>query len=144
MKKARYIIPIILLIIFITSCTKCDDCGYQPPLTTTITVGALLSLTGSGASSGQSSQVSIGFAQQDINTWLSSINKNVRISITYADTKTDTAEALTQLKIFYDKGIRLVIGPYSSAEVAAIKPFADLHGIPVSYTHLTLPTKRIV
>jgi len=129
MKKLRYIITIILLIIFITSCTKCDDCGYQPPEITTIPVGALLSLTGSGASSGQSSQVSIGFAQQDINTWLSSINKNVRISIIYADTKTDTAEALTQLRIFCDRGIRLVIGPYSSAEVAAIKPFADLHGI---------------
>ncbi|MCX6283179.1 MAG: ABC transporter substrate-binding protein [Bacteroidetes bacterium] len=129
MRNFRFLLPVTMLIFIIASCTKSSDSGYQPPAITTIPVGALLSLTGSGASNGQSSQLSIGFAQQDINTWLSSISKNVRVSIIYADTKTDTAEALIQLKIFYDKGIRLVIGPYSSAEVAAIKPFADLHGI---------------
>jgi len=118
------------VVLLFTSCHK--HCNYhegQQPSQTTIRIGALLSLTGSGSSTGQSSQVSIGFAQQDINAWLNSIGRNASVQLLIADTKTDTAEALKQLKIFYNQGIRLVIGPYSSAEVLAIKPFADTHGI---------------
>ncbi|MCX6287549.1 MAG: penicillin-binding protein activator [Bacteroidetes bacterium] len=129
MRTFRFILSFTIVIFLFTSCKKNNE-GDNPPSTqTTIRIGALLSLTGSGASTGQSSQTSIGFAQQDINTWLTSISRNVKVNIIVADTKTDTAEALKQLKILYDQGIRLVIGPYSSAEVAAIKPFADSHGI---------------
>jgi len=129
MRTLTFIILATAVIFLFTSCHK--QCHYndEPSSQTTIHIGALLSLTGSGASTGQSSQVSIGFAQQDINAWLSSIGRSVRVQLLVADTKTDTAEALKQLKIFYNQGIRLVIGPYSSAEVVAIKPFADTHGI---------------
>lgn len=130
MRTLKFIFPFTLLVIFLftTSC-KQDDANYEPSPQTIIRIGALLSLTGSGSSTGQSSQVSIEFARQDINAWLTSLGINIIVSIKVADTKTDTAEALKQLKLFYDEGIRLIIGPYSSAEVAAIKPFADAHGI---------------
>ena len=36
---------------------------------------------------------------------------------------------LRLLKEMYDEGIRLVIGPYSSSEVAHLKPFADRNGL---------------
>jgi len=118
-----------IILIMLSSCSKKCDTVYQPATPTVISIGALLSITGTGSSTGQSSQVSIQFAQQDINAWLSSIGRNVSLSVITADTKTDTAEALKQLKIFYEQGIRLVIGPYSSAEVAAIKAFTDTHGM---------------
>jgi len=102
---------------------------YQSTTQTNIPIGVLLSLTGSGSSTGESSQISVGFAQQDINGWLASLGRNTEVKLIIADTRTDTAEALKQLKLMYDQGIRLVIGPYSSAEVVAIKPFADSRGM---------------
>lgn len=129
MPNLKLILPICIVLLLLSSCSKNCDTPYQPSSPTVIRIGALLSITGTGSSTGQSSQVSIQFAQQDINTWLSSIGRNVSVSMITADTKTDTAEALKQLKLFYNQGIRLVIGPYSSAEVAAIKAFADTHGM---------------
>ncbi|MEI8006166.1 MAG: ABC transporter substrate-binding protein [Bacteroidota bacterium] len=127
MKKLLFILAAAMVII--TSCHKNDHYSPQPYSPFTVRIGVLLSLTGSGASNGQSSQVSTALAQQDINAWLNSIGRNVVLQLAVADTKTDTAEALKQLKLFYDQGIRLVVGPYSSAEVAAIKPFADTHSM---------------
>ena len=129
MRILRIILPFALMISILAACSKNHHYHNEPAGQTIIRTGALLSISGSGASTGESSRVSIGLAQQDINAWLGSLNRNVIIQTVIADTKTDTAEALKQLKIFYDQGIRLIIGPYSSAEVAAIKSFADTHGM---------------
>ncbi|MCX6240964.1 MAG: ABC transporter substrate-binding protein [Bacteroidetes bacterium] len=129
MRKVKFALLFASMVFFFTSCHKHNDCHDKPSSQANLRIGALLSITGSGASTGQSSQAAVQFAQQDINAWLSSINRNARVQITMADTKTDTAEALKQLKLLYGQGIRLFVGPYSSAEVAAIKPFADTHGI---------------
>ena len=127
MKKLS--ILMVLVIIFMVSCKNDEDDTDSIQHQTTFRMGVLLSLTGTGASTGQSSEVAITLAQQDINLWLSLIGNNARIQLVTADTKTDTAEALKQLKSMYDQGIRFVIGPYSSAEVTAIKPFADAHSM---------------
>lgn len=127
MKKLLFIL--IAAILLITSCHKHEHYNPQPYSQPTVRLGVLLSLTGTGASNGQSSQVSTGLAQQDINAWLNSIGRNTVLQLVVADTRTDTAEALKQLKLMYNQGIRLVVGPYSSAEVAAIKPFADTHSM---------------
>ncbi len=129
MKKNLFILLLTITIVFFSSCRKQPPPPDRSSYSGYIRIGALLSITGSGSSTGQSSQVAIDFAGQDINAWLSSIDRDVRVRITIADTKTDTAEALKQLKLLYYQGIRLFVGPYSSAEVAAIKPFADTHGI---------------
>jgi branched-chain amino acid transport system substrate-binding protein len=126
-KKLTFFLASFLLIF--TSCEKPrnwqDEYEPQP----VFRIGVLLSLSGSGASTGQSTKVSIDLARQDITAWLGTIGSSDRFQISIADTKTDTAEALKQTRNFYNQGIRLVIGPYSSAEVAAIKSFADSHGI---------------
>ena len=127
--RFRNLICTFAVVILITSCHKHDHDNPQPYPQFNVRIGVLLSLTGTGASNGQSSQVSTTLAQQDINAWLNSIGRNVVLQLVVADTKTDTAEALKQLKLMYGQGIRLVVGPYSSAEVAAIKPYADTHGI---------------
>jgi len=111
----------------LVSCHK--DTTYFEPGPPVIRMGVLLPLTGTGASAGQSSNVSTVFALQDVNAWLGSIGRTETVQLEVADTRTDTAEALFQLKDMYSRGIRLVVGPYSSAEVAAVKPFADAHGM---------------
>ena len=129
MKKPRMLFPWMILIILLNGCCKNNEPVYNPVTSGEIRIGALLSLTGSGYSTGQSSQVSIELAQHDIAGYLNQLAIEKKVTVEILDTKTDTAEALKQLKVLYDKGIRLVIGPYTSAELAAIKPFADSHGI---------------
>jgi len=92
-------------------------------------IGALLALSGDGSLFGTSAAVSIRLGQQDINAWLNAISKEVTVSVTIVDTRTDTAVALEQLRNFYQKGIKYIVGPTTSAELAALKPFADSHGM---------------
>jgi branched-chain amino acid transport system substrate-binding protein len=121
--------PVLLLLIVLVSCDKHDRVVYDPLPKTTIGVGVLLALTGSGQSSGECSLASLQIASGDITAYFQANCPNYNLKIEFVDTKTDTAEALKQLKIFYEKGYRLVIGPYTSAELAAIRSFADDHGI---------------
>ncbi len=118
-----------VLIALVFTCCKPDRPVYQPVGASQIHIGALLSLTGSGMSTGRATQVSLEMARLDIQDYLTSLGIHKTVTLDVADTRTDTTEALKQLKLMYDKGVRLVIGPYSSAEVAALKNFADTHGM---------------
>jgi branched-chain amino acid transport system substrate-binding protein len=129
MKTGKIFNSLILLILLVSACCKKEEPSYKPVPAGEIRIGALLSLTGGGYSTGQSSQISLDMARQDIMTYLKALAIDKTVTLEVVDTKTDTAEALKQLKALYEKGIRLVIGPYSSAEVEAIKSFADSHGI---------------
>jgi branched-chain amino acid transport system substrate-binding protein len=90
-------------------------------------MAALLSITGGGYSTGQTSQVSLDIAYQDMLEYLKNLGIKQTLTLKIIDTETDTAVALAQLKDLHAQGIRLVIGPYSSAEVAACKSYADAH-----------------
>ena len=127
-KKSQLILSVIL-VVGAFACSKNDNTKYRSAASGEIRIGALLPLTGSGSSAGQSMNISLGLARQDIQSYLTSVGNHNTISMIVADTKTDTAEALKQLKILYNQGIRLVIGPYSSAELLSLKNFADTHGV---------------
>jgi len=114
--------------ILLSSCLKKQDDEWNQPVSE-LRIGALLALTGDGSSFGTSAAVSIRLGQQDINAWLNAISKKTTVSVTIADTRTDTAVALDRLRDFYQKGIKYIVGPTTSAELAALKPFADSHGM---------------
>jgi len=118
-----------LIFLLTTGCCKPKQMNYEPVRNTGINVGVLLSLTGSGSSSGESSQAALQLARTDIQNWFSTLHIPLGLTLFVEDTRTDTAMALQKLKTLYSQGIRWVIGPYSSAELAHIKPFADQHGI---------------
>ncbi|MCX6305194.1 MAG: ABC transporter substrate-binding protein [Bacteroidetes bacterium] len=127
MKKLQFSVLLSLFLVGNFACTKQKETTYVPYGGEAIHVGVLLPLTGSGNSSGQSMQASLELARQDIAGYFASAGIAETLVVDIADTRTDTAEALKQLKLFYGKGIRMIIGPYSSAEVAHIKSFADTH-----------------
>jgi branched-chain amino acid transport system substrate-binding protein len=112
--------------VWMAGCMK-HEASYTPCSSDDIRVAALLALTGSASSTGQTSQASLEIARQDMLKYMGEMNISRKLSLEIIDSKTDTAEALKQLKNIYNKGIRLVIGPYSSAELAAVKNFADSH-----------------
>jgi branched-chain amino acid transport system substrate-binding protein len=128
--KTAGVIPVLFLfLIILNGCIKSKEVNYEPFRGNEIRVGVLLSLTGSGSSSGESSQASLQLAKTDIQAWLNSMGMKAGLNLIIEDTKTDTAIALEKLRNFFSQGIRWVIGPYSSAELAHIKPFADRNGI---------------
>lgn len=91
--------------------------------------GALLDLTGDWSSLGESSQVALDLAQIEINDYLSTVHSSVRIKLAVEDTGGDPAIALEKLKLLVTRGVRVVIGPQSSAEVEAIRNYADQSGV---------------
>jgi branched-chain amino acid transport system substrate-binding protein len=111
--------------------TACSDSGRFGPGTggNPTVIGALLSLTGPGATLGQTSEAALGLAVDDVNARLADSGSSTRVSLRAEDTGLDPAQALDALKTLASQGVRLVVGPQSSSEIVAIKSFADSAGI---------------
>jgi len=116
--------------VFLYSCKT--ETITAPENTNTIKIGALLSYsTGEWTTLGKTSKSAIGIAEVRANSHFASINSNNRVSVVYSDTYMNADSALSQIRRMYASGIRIVIGPQSSSEVAKIKPFADSSGMVV-------------
>jgi branched-chain amino acid transport system substrate-binding protein len=102
--------------------------GCKKTIETTITeveIGALLSLTGNWSSLGITSQKAIGMAIDDVNAYMEQKGTNIRFTGMVFDTKLDTALAKLAMADVVRTRTKYVIGPQSSAELAAVKPLAD-------------------
>lgn len=95
------------------------------PATTNLQVGALLDLSDGWETLGKTSQAALNLAATAINAETGMPH----VTVTVADTHLDPATALTDLQQFHADGIRVVIGPQSSSEVAAIRDYADANGM---------------
>jgi branched-chain amino acid transport system substrate-binding protein len=90
----------------------------------TVRIGALLPLTGALQSYGEASEAALELAREAINE-----DADVKVELVVKDTTTDPDTALAMLQELDDDGIKVVIGPYASSEVAAVKEYADANGI---------------
>jgi len=100
------------------------SCGKKEPKRTIDVVG-LFSLTGNWSSLGITSKAALEIASDDINQYLTANNVNYGIKFTVYDTKLDAELTKSYFaKARYD-GAKFIIGPQSSAELAALKPFTD-------------------
>lgn len=119
--------PLVIVLIsslFFSSCKK--DTTENP---VNIKIGGLLSLTGNWSSLGITSQEAMNLAASDINSYMEKTNSPYRFSTVIYDTKLDTAEVLTALNDALSKNIKFIIGPQSSAELGAIRNFANTNQI---------------
>jgi branched-chain amino acid transport system substrate-binding protein len=106
--------------------------GCKKKIDTTITeveIGALLSLTGNWSSLGITSQKAIGLAIDDVNAYMEQKGTNIRFTGMVFDTKLDTTIAKLAMTDIIRTRTKYVIGPQSSAELAAVKPLADAKNI---------------
>jgi len=101
----------------------------QAPDALPVTIGALLPLTGSMSSSGVAGQAAVTMAAEDIEPYLARQGTPCDVTVRIEDTGTDPVQALAKLQLLASEGIRIVIGPYASECVAAVKDFADQNGI---------------
>ncbi|MFN8534422.1 MAG: ABC transporter substrate-binding protein [Dehalococcoidia bacterium] len=97
-----------------------------------IVVGALITRDG-GRPIGNE-EATLRIAEEDINARLAAQATGVRVRFVMVNTERDPARALAAVQSMAQQGIRLVIGPDTSAELEAIKPFVDSAGmIVISY-----------
>ena len=94
-----------------------------------LVVGALLSLTGPGQTLGRTSEAALQLAADDLNAQFSASGLPTRVSVRVEDTGLDPTVALDRVGTLAADGVRIVIGPQSSSEVAALEPFADSAGV---------------
>ena len=109
----------------------------------TIEIGALLPLTGDLASYGENSKAALQLAEKDINAFLEKAGAPFRIKIVIEDSETKPEVALQKLQALAAKGIKVVIGPMTSAEVKQIKSYADQNKIVVISQSSTAPSLAI-
>ncbi|HRY33837.1 MAG TPA: penicillin-binding protein activator [Bacteroidales bacterium] len=94
-----------------------------------ITIGLLLPLSGAGSSPGLAVQKALEFALEDIADYLAAAGSDLKVNLKLADTQTDTLKAKQVIEEMYHEGVHVFIGPLTSAEVRAVKPFADMHDV---------------
>ena len=94
----------------------------------TVKIGVLVSLTGSWSSLGKNTVAALRIAAADLKS-IRPQYRPVRFRFLVRDTQLDPEKALDAIRDLDQRGVRIVIGPQSSAEVAKIKPYADAHNI---------------
>jgi branched-chain amino acid transport system substrate-binding protein len=117
------------LVLVLALCVACSDDSTAPAGSDHLVVGALLSLTGPGRTLGQTSEAALQLAADDLNAQLSGDGSPTRVSVRVEDTGLDPAQALDRFRTLAGEGVRIFVGPQSSSEVAALKPFADSAGV---------------
>jgi branched-chain amino acid transport system substrate-binding protein len=98
---------------------------------TVIRIGALFSLTGDGASLGTASAAALDLAVRDINRELDALHTPYHVESDVEDSRLTAGVALEKIQALHARGARIVIGPQSSAEAAAVLPYANANGIVV-------------
>ena len=109
-----------------------------------VTLGALLPLTGAWATVGESENAAIKIALKDVNQYLSKSNSNIRIGLIVEDTRTDPEVSLEKLQDLASRGVRIVIGPATSAELDELQYYASQKGIMLISPSSTAPSLAVV
>ena len=87
----------------------------------TVTIGALLPITGVSSSLGESEGAALKIATKDINEYLFKTHSSIGIELVIEDTQTNPSVSLEKLKHLAAKGIKIVIGPATSEDLKATK-----------------------
>ncbi|HEY0036163.1 MAG TPA: ABC transporter substrate-binding protein, partial [Longimicrobium sp.] len=98
-----------------------DSTGADDPRE--VTIGGIFSLTGTWSSLGVTSKAAMELAVEDANRFAAGQGITFRADI--RDTKLEPATALAAVQSLRTAGVQLIIGPQSSAELAAIKSYVD-------------------
>ena len=138
------IVVLLLVLCFATSGSLAlDNTTLSSDTQSEIVIGALLALTGDGSSLGEASKVALELAVNDTNEYLANISSEMRMRLIIEDTRTDPAVALEKLQNLSREGVKIVIGPGASAEIKAVKAYADEHDILLISHASTAPSLAI-
>ncbi|HEX7240631.1 MAG TPA: ABC transporter substrate-binding protein [Longimicrobiaceae bacterium] len=126
---ARRTFRIVAMALALAGAAACDDDGTGPDDVREIPIGGIFSLTGNWASLGVTSKAALELAVEDANRYAAGRGITFRADV--RDTKLEPAAALSAMQALRTVGVQVVIGPQSSAELAAVKPFVDANPVMV-------------
>jgi branched-chain amino acid transport system substrate-binding protein len=109
----------------------------------TVTLGALLPLTRVSSSLGESEAAALKIATRDINEYLYKSHSSFKIRLIIEDTQTNPLVSLEKTKNLAAKGIKIIIGPATSAELKATQEYANTNGILLISPSSTAPSLSI-
>ena len=112
-------------------------------LTGTVTIGALLPLTGEVSSIGADMRAAADLAVNDFNDYLASQGADWRLEMLIEDTATNPVISLEKFQLLYSRGAEVVVGPFASANVQNIKGYADANSLLVISPGSTSPALAI-
>jgi branched-chain amino acid transport system substrate-binding protein len=92
---------------------------------------------------GENDKVALELAVSDVNEWLTSLGKPWRVKLIVEDTATDPKTALDKVQALHGRGVKIFIGPMSSAEVSEVKSYADANGLLIISQSSTSPALSI-
>lgn len=141
MKRSWVLVPLLLLA-FTVHGERRRAISARPPATA-ITIGSLFSLTGDGATLGRASEAALDLAQRDINEEFSALHLPYQVTTVVEDTELTPSIAAQKMSAFAASGIRIVLGPQSSAEAAAVVQIANQNGMIVISQGSTASTLAI-
>ena len=121
-------LALIIVLLSFPGCGGSDNgSSHKEPIhVNEMQIGALIPLTGAYGNHGNQILAALNCAIEDINKIFGNDNKDTRIKLVYADTKTDPAKAKAEIKSFISRDIRMIIGPLTSGEVIGVKDEIDL------------------
>lgn len=108
-----------------------------------ISISALLDMTGDDSSQGINDKAVLQIASSDVNSYLDSIGSKERVVLDVRDAQSDPAAAQRELQNLSRSGIKLVLATTTSAEIEAMKDYADKNGIMIIGAASTAPTLAI-
>jgi len=106
-------------------------------------IGFTLPLSGELSSIGKIWEKVIQLAMEDLNKEVQACGLNVEFRAVVLDDGTSEEKALQNVQSFVQQGIKVVIGPAASAQVKAVKAYADSNKIVIVSPSSTAPTLAI-
>ncbi len=95
----------------------------------TIRIGVLCDLSGPLSTYGNDIKKTLTIAEEKIDQYFEKHHLPYRVTFEFEDTQVNPTIALQKVQMLYSKGIRLIIGPMGSGEVANIKDFVTTNKI---------------
>jgi branched-chain amino acid transport system substrate-binding protein len=140
MKTASIELLLTLVIVLVIS-GGCKPENQVP--SKTIKIGVLLGFTGTGSQNAIETKAALDIGLQDANDYILRNGIDATVELYFEDTKSDTTEAKVKAQLLIDKGVSLIIGPYTSAEARAVKAIADAKNI-LLVTHSAVSTSLAI
>ena len=124
--KIRFLFSLILCAVVVALASSATELQAAKRSKQPVKIGVLADLTGSWSTLGKNTVAALQIAANQIQT---DTNGRRRFQLLVRDTHLDPSTALDVIMDLDHRGVKIVIGPQSSSEVAAIKPYADAHNI---------------
>ncbi|HSQ30611.1 MAG TPA: ABC transporter substrate-binding protein [Gemmatimonadaceae bacterium] len=105
-----------------------DRTPTQPP-ERIVTLGGVFALSGSGSSYGLTARAAMELAVEDVNRELGRNVLGLRFATSFEDSRRDPALAVEKARTLRARGVQLLIGGQTSAEVAPLKAYVDENGM---------------